>query len=226
MKKPMLGVFFLCLAVGLFLLSRDYLNLEYLKMNFLKFQNFQAQDETQFFFTFFLLYVAVIACSIPGSIFLSLAAGAFYGPTGGVLLASFAGALGATLAFLSSRYLLGGWARQKYATVFQKIDSRFHKQGAFYLVSLRLIATVPFSVVNISMGLTTISVGAFYLFTQVAMLPLTFIYVQAGVEISKMNRLEDLISVRLIGLLTLLAFVPWILKSIYTRFVGKKRKEC
>ncbi len=63
---------------------------------------------------FFLLYVAVTALSLPGAAVLTLAAGAIFGLLMGTVIASFASSIGASLAFLSSRYLLRDWVQARF----------------------------------------------------------------------------------------------------------------
>src|SRR5437763_731465 len=71
---------------------------------------------------FFLLYVALTGLSIPGAAVLTLVAGAIFGVARGTLLVSFASALGATIAFLVSRFVLRDWVRSRYRAQLEAID--------------------------------------------------------------------------------------------------------
>jgi uncharacterized membrane protein YdjX (TVP38/TMEM64 family) len=103
---------------------------------------------------FFLVYVAVTALSLPGAAIMTLAAGAIFGLLLGTIIVSFASAMGASLAFLSSRYVLRGWVQSRFGKRVKSIDEGIEKDGAFYLLTLRLIPAFPFFLINLAMGLT------------------------------------------------------------------------
>src|SRR5881394_2217085 len=71
---------------------------------------------------FFLLYVAVTSLSIPFAAVLTLVSGAIFGFGLGALVASFSAALGATIAFLISRFVVRDWVRSRYAAALERID--------------------------------------------------------------------------------------------------------
>src|SRR5688572_19120453 len=111
---------------------------------------------------FFLLYVAVTALSLPGAAIMTLAAGAIFGLWRGTLIVSFASAIAASLAFLSSRYLLRDWVKARFDARIEAIDRGIAKDGAFYLLTLRLIPAFPFFLINLAMGLTAMRLVTFY----------------------------------------------------------------
>ncbi len=163
---------------------------------------------------FFLLYVAVTALSLPGAAILSLVAGALFGLVTGSIIVSFASSIGATLAFLSSRFLLRDWVSSKFGARMQAIDEGFAREGAFYLFTLRLIPLFPFFVVNLLMGLTRIKTVPFYWVSQLGMLPATVVFVNAGTQISKVETTAGLLSPQLIGSFVLLGCFPWIARGL------------
>lgn len=163
---------------------------------------------------FFLLYVVVTALSLPGAAIMSLVAGALFGLLTGSILVSFASSIGATLAFLSSRFLLRDWVASKFGGRMQAIDAGFARDGAFYLFTLRLIPLFPFFVVNLLMGLTQIKPRIFYAVSQIGMLPATIVFVNAGTQISKVDSTAGLLSPQLIGSFVLLGCFPWIARGL------------
>ncbi len=163
---------------------------------------------------FFLIYVAVTALSLPGAAIMSLVAGALFGLVTGTIIVSFASSIGATLAFLSSRFLLRDWVAGKFGERMQAIDDGLARDGAFYLFTLRLIPLFPFFVVNLLMGLTRIKVPTFYWVSQVGMLPATIVFVNAGTQISQIESTAGLLSPALIGSFVLLGIFPWIARAI------------
>ena len=163
---------------------------------------------------FFLLYVAVTGLSIPGAAIMSLVAGALFGVVIGTLIVSFASTIGATLAFLSSRYLLRDWVQGKFGERLRAVDDGLEKDGAFYLFTLRLIPVFPFFVINLLMGLTRIKTGTFFWVSQIGMLPATIVFVNAGTQISRIESTAGLLSPTLIASFVALAFFPWAAKAI------------
>jgi uncharacterized membrane protein YdjX (TVP38/TMEM64 family) len=163
---------------------------------------------------FFLLYVAVTGLSIPGAAIMTLVAGALFGVVVGTLIVSFASTMGATLAFLSSRYLLRDWVQGKFGERLRAVDDGLEKDGAFYLFTLRLIPVFPFFVINLLMGLTRIKTGTFFWVSQIGMLPATIVFVNAGTQISRIDSTAGLLSPTLIASFVALALFPWAAKGI------------
>ena len=171
---------------------------------------------------FFLLYVAITGLSIPGAAILSLVAGALFGLVLGTIIVSFASTIGATLAFLSSRYLLRDWVQGKFGARLRAIDEGLEKDGAFYLFTLRLIPVFPFFVINLLMGLTRIKTFTFFWVSQLGMLAATVVFVNAGTQISRIESTAGLLSPMLIGSFVLLALFPWAAKGAIG-FVNRRR---
>ncbi|MFN5129142.1 MAG: TVP38/TMEM64 family protein [Sphingomonadaceae bacterium] len=163
---------------------------------------------------FFILYVAVTGLSIPGAAIMSLVAGALFGVLVGTIIVSFASTLGATLAFLSARFVLRDWVQGKFGERLRAVDEGLEKDGAFYLFTLRLIPVFPFFVINLLMGLTRIKTRTFFWVSQLGMLPATIVYVNAGTQISRIESTSGLLSPTLIASFVALAFFPWAAKAI------------
>jgi uncharacterized membrane protein YdjX (TVP38/TMEM64 family) len=163
---------------------------------------------------FFILYVAVTGLSIPGAAIMSLVAGALFGVLVGTIIVSFASTLGATLAFLSARFVLRDWVQGKFGERLRAVYEGLEKDGAFYLFTLRLIPVFPFFVINLLMGLTRIKTRTFFWVSQLGMLPATIVYVNAGTQISRIESTSGLLSPTLIASFVALAFFPWAAKAI------------
>ena len=163
--------------------------------------------------SFFILYVIFSGLSFPllPSI-LTIAAGALFGIFEGVIIVSFASTLGACICFLLSRYLLKDFINNKFQKTKVIIDNKFSKNGIYYLLSLRLIPTISFVLINLIMGVLPISLFRFYYISQLGMLPATVIYVNAGSEISKVNSINDIMSFTLIVSFLLVATLPILIK--------------
>jgi uncharacterized membrane protein YdjX (TVP38/TMEM64 family) len=163
---------------------------------------------------YFVLYVAVAGLSLPGATVLTLAGGAVFGLPWGTVLVSFASSLGATLAFLSARFLFRDAVQARFGERLKAIDAGIAKEGAFYLFTLRLVPVFPFFIINLAMGLTAMPVRTFYWVSQVGMLAGTLVYVNAGTELAKIDSLSGILSFRLLVSFALLGVFPLIARRI------------
>lgn len=166
---------------------------------------------------FVAVYVVSTALSLPGASLLTLAGSAVFGVAWGLLLVSFASSIGATLAFLSARFLLRDWVERRFGDKLASLQAGMKKEGALYLLSLRLIPIFPFFLVNLLMGLTPISVSTYYWVSQLGMLPGTFVYVLAGSELANLTSTGNILSPGLMVALTLLGLMPMLLKGLQRR---------
>ncbi|MGY6037679.1 FAD-dependent oxidoreductase [Aeromonas sp. AE23HZ002T15] len=171
---------------------------------------------------FLALYVLSTALSLPGASLLTLAGSAVFGVGWGLLLVSFASTLGATLAMLSARFLLRDWVRGRFGDRLAQFEQGMEKDGAFYLLSLRLIPLFPFFLVNLLMGLTPIRVSTYFWVSQLGMLPGTFVYVLAGAELATLTSTGNILSPGLILTLTLLGLMPWLMKVLMQRLALRR----
>jgi len=162
---------------------------------------------------FFGLYVLATALSLPGPVILTLAAGALLGLAGGTLMVSFASSLGATLAFLASRYLLRDSVQARFGDRLKAINDGMAKDGALYLFTLRLIPVFPFFLVNLLMGLTPIRTGTYYWVSQLGMLAGTLVYVNAGTQLAQLSSLSGILSPGVLLSFILLGVFPMIAKA-------------
>lgn len=172
---------------------------------------------------FALIYITVTGLSIPGTALLTLSAGAIFGVVMGTLLVSFASALVATLAFMSSRFLLRDWVLRHFGAQLTAFNRGMERDGAFYLVSLGLIPIFPYFVINLVMGLTPIRITTFYWASQTGMLLETILVVNAGTQISRIESLSGLLSPALITSLALLGLVPLLVRKLMTHEKMPKR---
>ena len=171
---------------------------------------------------YLLVYIAVTALSLPGATVLTLAGGAVFGLLVGTLLTSFASSIGATLAFLGSRYLFRDLVTRKFGARLAAVDAGLAKDGAYYLFTLRLVPLVPFFVINLLMGLTRMKVATFYWVSQLGMLAGTLVYVNAGTELARIDSLRGILSPGLLGSLVLLGLFPLVARKIVSVLSARK----
>ena len=168
------------------------------------------------------IYVVVTALSLPGAAIMTLAGGAFFGNIYGLFAVSVASTIGASLAFLVARFLMRDTLRNKYAETVAKMDRGIQKDGAFYLATLRLVPVFPFFLINLAMGLTGMKLKTYALVSWAAMLPGTFVYVNAGTQLSTIESTSDIVSANILLSFALLGVFPLIAKFI-VGFIRKKR---
>src|SRR5712664_1150965 len=172
---------------------------------------------------FFAIYVAVSGLSVPGAAILSVAVGAIFGLLWGTLIVSFASSIGATLAFLSSRFLFREAVRGRFGDRLRAIDAGLAKEGAFYLFALRLAPVFPFVLVNLLMGLTPVKTRTFYWVSQIGMLPATIVYVNACTQLATIKSISGILSPALIGSLVLLGLFPLVAKHLVESAKARRR---
>ncbi len=221
-KKIILAISIIIVMILIFLFDlHNYLTLENLKSSKEKLNFYYQENPLLVLVTYFGIYLASAAFSIPGALILSLAGGALFGLTLGTLVVSFASTIGATLAMLISRYLLGDLVKKRFALQMMKINSGMLKEGAFYLFTLRLLPAVPFFAINLAMGLTRLKTLTFFWVSQLGMLPATLVYVNAGSELGEIQVMDDILSPSLIISFVLLGIFPLLIKTILTTIQAK-----
>lgn len=163
--------------------------------------------------SYFLIYVVVAALSIPIAASLTLIAGSVFGVVEGTIIVSFASVGGATLAMLASRYLLRDVVERKFGTFMAKVNSGVQRDGARYLFGLRLLPIIPFFIVNLVIGLTKMRPLTFAWVSQLGMLPVTVLYVNAGDQLATIQNARDILSWRLLAALVAVALFPFAAKA-------------
>ncbi len=216
MKKLVLLIIILLLGVSFFALDlNELLTLEKLKASQSQFEAWKSSVSPMMVGgLFFVGYVLVVALSVPGAAIMTLAAGALFGLLGGVIVVSFASTIGATLAFLVSRYLLRDSVQRRFGSRLQALNNGIEKQGAYYLFTLRLVPVFPFFLINLLMGLTSIRAVTFFWVSQVGMLAGTIVYVNAGTQLAQLDSLSGILSPTMLFSFALLGFFPLIAKKI------------
>ena len=178
---------------------------------------------------YFLAYVAVTGLSLPGAAVLTLFGGAVFGLLWATLIVSFASSIGATLAFLASRFLLRDWAQGRFGDKLRPVNDGVAREGAFYLFALRLVPAFPFFVINLVMGLTPIRAWTFYWVSQLGMLAGTIVYVYAGTQLAEFR-----LSAGLVVAFTVLGLFPLAAKKalealkarrVYARWAEQKPRQ-
>jgi len=192
----------------------QYLTLDALRGSQEKFAAMQERSPWLTALAFFAVYVAVVALSLPGATVMTLAIGALFGFWYGAVLVSFASTIGATLAFLASRYVLRDMVQRRFGDKLKGINEGMAKDGALYLFLLRLMPIFPFFLINLLMGLTHIRTATFYWVSQLGMLAGTLVYVNAGTQLARIDSLSGIFSPAVLLSFALLGVFPLVAKRI------------
>lgn len=200
----------------------QYLSLAYIKSQQAVLEGYRSEHPLAAGLIYFVAYVAVAGLSLPGAAAITLLGGAIFGLLWGTVLASFASSIGATLAFLASRYVLSDWVRTRFARHLAPIDQGMQKDGAFYLFTLRLVPLVPFFVINLVMGLTKLPTRTFYWVSQLGMLAGTLVYINAGTQLARIESPKDILSAGLLISFIVLGLFPLIAKRILEAFKARR----
>ena len=202
--------------------AADALTLERLKAQQAALQAWTTARPLLASLLFALLYVGVVALSIPGAAVMTIAAGAIFGFIHGVVLASFASTIGATLAFLVARYLLREPLRRRYRKRLEAIDEGIHRDGAFYLFMLRLVPLFPFFVINLLAGLTALRTRTYFWVSQLGMLPGTAVYVYAGTQLARIESPGAVFSPGLLAAFALIGVMPLVSRWLARWLQGRR----
>jgi dihydrolipoamide dehydrogenase len=200
----------------------QYLTFDYLKANKIAFEEYYTNNNALTLTIYFLIYIASTALSLPGATILTLAGGALFGMVTGLIIVSFASTIGATLAFLISRFFLKDWVQEKFGSNLEAINEGIKKDGAFYLFTIRLIPLFPFFLVNLAMGLTPIKTITYFLVSQIGMLGGTIVYVNAGTQLGNISSPSEILSLKIILSFAALGIFPLVAKKIVETIKAKR----
>ena len=215
MKKILLVLVIIAFIVSFFAFDlHQYLDFAYIKSKQQAIADYYQANPLQSIIIFFVVYVLATSFSIPGASILSLLAGAIFGLLLGSILVIFAATIGATIAFWLARYLIGNTIQERYADKLKTINAGVEKDGAFYLLTLRLIPIFPFFIINVLMGLTPIRTITYVLTSFFGMLAGTVIYVNVGTQLANLESVGGILTPKIWGAFILLAIFPWIAKFI------------
>ena len=183
-----------------------------------------AGNPVVFLVVAFLIYMVATGLSLPISTVLSLTYAWILGWVA-IPLLNLAATCGATLAFLSARFLLRDWVQARFAQQLVPINLGFQRDGAFYVVSLRMIAVFPYFVVNLVLGLVPIRVPTYFLATMLGMLPLNFAFVYLGMQLPSAEEFlvhgtQSLVSWPIVLGIGLIGLVPLLFRIVFQQSQG------
>jgi uncharacterized membrane protein YdjX (TVP38/TMEM64 family) len=219
------GLIVLAVALVYALGLHRYLSWEFLRSHLDELQAWTDDNLPRAAGAFVAVYALATSLSLPVAGVLSITAGALFGLWLGVLLVNVAATIGATIAFLTSRYLFRDLVRRHFGARLEAIDRGVERDGAWYLLTLRLVPLFPFFVVNAAMGLTRIPLSTYCWASMLGMLPGSFVFVNVGAQLGKIAAPRDVLTLRVLGSLVLLGLLPLTMRWLLRRLRLLPRQE-
>lgn len=123
--------------------------------------------------------------------------------------------LGVTIAFLLARFLLRDLLRERFGPRLRRMEHHFEKDGAVYLLTLRLMPSIPFFLINVLMALTSIRLRTYMIMSWLGVLPLSFLYAGVGTELATLESPAEILSWPVVLSLAALALVPLLIRHLF-----------
>lgn len=221
-KYLILFLLILILILYYLFFPKEYLSLAFVKENINSIKNYVNYNYTTSALSYLIIYSLSSALAIPSALILTLSSGILFGLVPGILLTSLGSTLGAVLAFLISRYLFLDLFKSKFRNQYEQMDKEIKKNGNLHLLTLRLVPIFPFWLVNLLMGLSEISLWRYLFISFAGMIPATIVYVYAGLSLSSISELRDVISPSIFFSLLLLSILPYVLRAVVNYYLKKK----
>lgn len=219
--KLSLVALFVGVVVAFFALGgHRYLSLDAIKANRDALLAFTQQHFAASLAIAFVVYVAVTAFSLPGGLVMSLTVGFLFGRWIGTAVVVAAATIGATLVFVAARYVFADAARKRLGALGERINAGFTENAFSYLLFLRLVPLFPFFLVNLAPAFTSIPLPTYVLATFVGIIPGTFVFVNLGQTLGRIESLQGLVSAETLGAFALLgvfALVPVAIRKLRAR---------
>lgn len=190
-----------------------------LNENLLLIETYRQANPYKVELIFFTSYIILTSFSLPVAFVLGLLSGMIFDNTMAIILVSFASSLGATFAFLISRYFFRDFIKNKYSRQYQIVNDGIKKNSGYYIFALRMCVVFPYFLINLLMGLTTVKTIHFYIISLIGMLPGTIIIVSLGDKLIGTLTSDVSIDVQLIALLTALGILPLLSRLVFRKFL-------
>jgi uncharacterized membrane protein YdjX (TVP38/TMEM64 family) len=220
-RNLLLLLLFICVIVALRLSGAgEFLTLENVQKNKDALLAFVRENGGLSVALYILVYIVAIAVNLPGGAVLTMTGGFLFGTLPAVLYVNLGATTGAVLAFLSARYLLGARLQETYRDRLAAFNSEMTRNGARYLLTLRLIPVFPFFVVNFLAGLTRVPLATFSWTTALGIIPGTAVFAYAGHQLEQVSSIGDVFTGKVLTAFLLLA-----LFTLAPAIIGRFRKS-
>jgi uncharacterized membrane protein YdjX (TVP38/TMEM64 family) len=224
-RKLIAGLLVLLLALLAFSALFPYLQLEFMQAQRQDFLDFYAEEPG----TVMLLYVAVtatcIGLSLPATGIFALLAGAVFGFGVGVVLCAIASMIGSVIAFLWARYLFRDWVQARFGRRLATFNRGIEREGGYYLFTIRLLMVLPFFLVNVLCGVTSLRLGVYIIATLASHTIVIAVWVYAGAALATLESPADVLSLEVFGGLALIGLTPLLLHRLVLRVRNRRSRS-
>jgi uncharacterized membrane protein YdjX (TVP38/TMEM64 family) len=157
-----------------------FLSFEALKDNrdFLK--TWTAENTAMAAIIFMSVYCIMVALSLPGAVWATLAGGFIFGTWIGGLYVVIGATLGATSIFLIARYALADFFKEKAGKAITKMEDGFNENALSYMFVLRLVPLFPFWLVNLVPAFVGVRIQTYIIGTFFGIMPGSLVYASVG----------------------------------------------
>ena len=209
-----------------------FASFQHLREHHQRLTGFVAAHYVQALLGYLLLYVLFVALSLPGAIWLTVAAGFLFGAVAGTILAVIAATSGATLLFLATKTSLGDYLHSHAGPWMAKVERGFADNQWSYLLMMRLFPAIPFFIANLVPAFLGVPLIVFVVTTFIGIIPATAVFatvgaglgsvLETGADLSLRSLLTPQIEGALVGL-AVLAAAPIAVKFLRRRRAGRNR---
>lgn len=201
------------ILLGLALLAsqREQLDFETLKAHRAELLAFTRRNYLPMLLGSALVYTLATAVSFPMGVMMTLAVGLLFGRWVGTAVVVVSASVGATLAFLSARYLFADAVRRRMGRRLQRLARGFHEDAFSYILFTRLVPVFPFWLMNLVPAFTPVKARTFFVATAIGITPGSFVFANLGESLGRIQSTRDLLSTETLvalALLGVLGLVP------------------
>ena len=192
----------------------SYLTFEGIKYHSLELRSFIEHRYWLSILLYILAYITNVALFLPATALMIILGGFLFGALPTVLYALIGATVGATLAFLIARYIVGKSLQRRYHAQLAPFNARITQNMVRYLLFVRIVPIFPFALINILAGLTLIPLATFFWTTAIGIVPNLIFYSLVGEQLAHINGLHDLLTCRFMAplcMLTIASIVPLII---------------
>lgn len=195
----------------------DHVTLESIQSKSIALKHAVDEHYLQAFALYILVYMALIAATLPVVGPLTMLSVYLFGFIPGFIAALIGATCGSTLSFLIIRYAVGSLIRNRYKVRLAKFNEKIKAYGQSYLLTLQLLSVIPYVVINTLAALTEVSLFTSFWTTLMGSAPLIFLYALAGRQLGTLSSVNDIFSPQIFLILMVLALVA-LLPMIVRRF--------
>ncbi len=177
MKKSLILTIIAVVAISIFMVGREYINLQYIIANYEHINQFINDNQKMAYTIFFVVYALLVAFSLPLASVLTIGSGIFFEPWTALVLVVTSATFGAGILYWVVEHIITQKQRQFIDGVLQKMKGEMDKNMLSYLFFLRLTPVFPFWAVNLALAIYPVPFRLYFITTLLGIIPGTYIFI-------------------------------------------------